>query len=688
MRHRDWGLALALVALTAALFWPARGFAYLNLDDDVYVRDNPLVAGGLNPEAVRQAFTTVHENWWLPLLWISYLADVVLFGRGPQGHHLMNVLLHAANAGLLFWTLRRLTGSRWRSFFVAALFAWHPLRVESVAWIAARKDVLSGLFFLLALGVYARQAQRPSAGRLAAVGALMLGGLMAKAILVVLPPILLVLDGWPLRRAGDPRENGAWRAWRPLLAEKLPLFGVAAVFSLLNLGTHRVDVAGAYLSWPVRLGLIAPNYATYLGKIFWPANLSILYPENDVANWPVALAALVGLAAVTGALVRWRRQAPYALAGWLWFLVALVPVIRGVRLGLAGHANRFVYLPSIGLAIAVVWGVAALAERGRWRRGAIALGVGTLALLAWGTARELPHWRNSGTVFGRALELPPAHPAALLNYGVFRFSEGELDEAERCFLDVLALMPDDSQTLGNVGQIRVLQGRAAEARAILAPAVGRPDAHWLTTGSWGMLLLQEGRAAEALPYFRKTLAQRPQELGMRMEWLRACWEAGAEAEARRQAALVGGRTGVAPAAYAALFSHYLQWWRFGGRAYAWGYFRRLAERNPDDVALLNNVAWLAATDPETPPDVAAQAVALAERAVAATQGRDASILDTLGAARAATGDFIGAAAAAEQALALETDAAAAEKIRARWRTYRERLPAGAAAAQPGGRAAE
>ena len=320
-----------------------------------------------------------------------------------------------------------MTGSRWRSLFVAALFAWHPLRVESVAWITERKDVLSGLFFLLALWTYVRHAEKPSLLKLGGVTALTLMGLMSKAILIVLPPLLLVLDGWPLRRAGDPWGKGAWTAWRPLLLEKAPLFALVLVFVLLNLQNHHIDVAGGNLTWPLRLSLIAPNYWVYLGKIFWPANLAILYPEFDVANWPKAFAALAGLGMLTLALYRVRRQAPYALAGWLWFLVALLPVIRGVRLGLAGYADRFVYLPSIGLAVALVWGVAAAAERFRLRWGAVAGGVLVLAALAVATARELPVFRDSGTVFRQALSIRPAHPAALLNYGVWKFAEGDLD---------------------------------------------------------------------------------------------------------------------------------------------------------------------------------------------------------------------------------------------------------------------
>lgn len=675
-RHRDAWLALTLMVLTAALFWPAREFSYINLDDYVYAADNPVVAGGLTWTSVRWAFTTVCQSWWLPLLWISYMADVQCFGAGPYGHHLVNILLHALNAGLLFGLLRRMTGSRWRSFFVAALFAWHPLRVESVAWITERKDVLSGMFFLLALGAYVRHAKRPSFLKMSGVTALALMGLMSKAIVIVLPPLLLVLDWWPLHRAGDPWGKGAWKAWRPLLLEKAPLFAMTLVFVLLNLRNHQIDVAGNNLTWPVRLGLIAPNYWVYLGKIFWPANLAVLYPEFDVANWPKACAALAGLGLLTLALGRVRRQAPYGIAGWLWFLVALLPVVRGVRLGLAGHADRFVYLPSIGLAFALVWSVAAFAERFRLRRWAVAGGTLVLAALAAATARELPVFRDSGTVFRQAMSIRPAHPAALLNYGVWKLAEGDLEDAEWNFRELLKVMPDFSQALGNLGVVLVQQGRADEARAVLEPELGKSETHWLVPGSWGMLLLYEGRAKEAIPFLRATVAQRPLEMGMRIELLRACMEAGEEAEAARHRAALLAQIGTTYANYGALFPHYLQAWKLGGARYAWAYYEKLAAKEWErNVPLLNNLAWLAATDGKTPAEIRPRAVVFAERAVELTKGESAPALDTLAAAQASAGNFEGALEAGERALALAaSDAAQAEKIKGRLQLYREGKP--------------
>ena len=323
-------LALFLFAATLSLFWSARGFGYIHLDDYAYVADNPMVAGGLRWEAVKQAFATVHEQWWLPLLWISYVADVDLFGPGPHGHHFVNVLLHAANAALLFWALFRMTGSRWRSAFVAALFAWHPTRVEAVAWIAARKDVLSGLFFMLALLAYVRHAQKPSALRMAPVFLLLLAGLASKAVLVAVPFVLLALDAWPLRRAKTVWGAGAWREWRPLLLEKIPLLLLAAVFVAINVHTHTSGMGGDKPVPPaIRLGLIAPNVFAYLAKLAAPVRLNVLYPECDGVSWPRSIAAALVLAGALALAFRWRARRPHLLAGGLWFLLLLAPWCAG-----------------------------------------------------------------------------------------------------------------------------------------------------------------------------------------------------------------------------------------------------------------------------------------------------------------------------------------------------------------------
>ena len=540
-------LAFLLFGATWALFGPATGFDYLHLDDPQYVVDNPIVAGGLRGEGVRQAFATVHAQWWLPLLWISYMVDAALFGPGPQGHHLANVLLHAANAALLFWFLFRTTGSRGRSFFVAALFAWHPTRVEAVAWIAARKDVLSGLFFMLLLLAHARHAEKPSAGRLGLVFLLLLAGLMSKAVLVAAPFVLLALDFWPLRRASAAPGASPWATWKPLVREKLPLFALAAAFAALNLRTH-VTGTGVHagVPWTTRLGLIPPNVFAYLAKLAAPLRLNVIYPEHDVASWPLSLAAALALAGALVFFFRQRARRPHLLVGGLWFLLPLAPVVRGVRLGLAQYADRFSYLPLIGLGIALAWTAADWAGAAPRRRGLI-LAAGGLALAAClaRTPAQLRWWRDSLALFGRAAHLAPGHPVVQASYGLELLAAGQTATGEAHLREAVRLAPRDADFLSNWGTALLELGRAEEAlaaqdralalnpgaarfhnnRAIALERLGRRDeaqaaflealrlrpAYAEAHFSFGNFLYAEGRTAEALRHYEAATAARPDQ---------------------------------------------------------------------------------------------------------------------------------------------------------------------------------
>ena len=513
------GLLLLLAALTLALFWPATGYDYVKLDDDQYVAGNPHVQTGLTPANVRWAFTAVYEDWWLPLLWLSFMLDAELFGPGPFGYHLANILLHAANASLLFWFLFRATGSRWRSFLVAALFAVHPLRVESVAWITARKDVLSGLFFFLALLAYLRHAARPSAARLGGVAVLMLLGLATKAILIVLPPLLLLLDYWPLRRADAPGTDSGWRRWRPLLLEKLPLFGLALLFVAVNVRTHWTggDVTFADLPLATRIGLVPPNYWAYLRLVFWPARLSILYPEHDVVDWTVSTVAAAGLGAITLLLFRCRRKAPYGIVGWLWFLLALAPVIRGVRgPGLAAYADRYVYLPSIGLAFALVWGLAAFSKVGHAGNRRANMILGTMAWVAVAgmallSRRQTAVWKSSETVFLHALAVREDNALAHRNLGAWYATERRLDEAARHLKRSLEIQPRCNEAYFNLGNIYLERGDKAGAIRSYRAMVADNPRHAQALNNLAYLLATDPAATKEQAEEALTLAKRALE---------------------------------------------------------------------------------------------------------------------------------------------------------------------------------
>ena len=677
---RKWlaiGLPVLLAVLTLALFWPATGYDYVNLDDVQYISGNPRVLTGLTAPNVRWAFTAVYEDWWLPLLWLSYMVDVEWFGPGPFGFHLTNVVLHGANVALLFWFLFRATGSRWRSFFVAAFFAIHPLRVESVAWITARKDVLSGLFFFLSLLAYLRHAERPSAARFGLLAIAMLLGLMSKAILIVLPFLLLLLDYWPLCRAGDPWGRGAWTAWRPLLIDKLPLFCMSAAFILINLHTH-VSGSGALARIPIwtRLGLVAPNFWSYLGKVFWPATLSIIYPEHDVVRWPVSLLAAFGLFAITLLLLRWRKQAPYALVGWLWFLLALFPVIRGVRLGLAAYADRFAYLPSIGLAMALVWAAAALAEkRPTAKIPLLALGMLLLAACAVRTALRLPAWKNSETMFTLLIRFAPDHPNANNSYGKVLAMQGRREEALPYFVRGTEL--GDQLAPGNYADTLIRLGRDGEAIAWLEQALAKLDPrHSDMNALLGLALLNSDRAAEAIPCFQRALIKTTRPLGLRIALLRAWYEVNNPVAAQEEIQRLREYGYPLIRDFESLAAHYATLWQKESAREAWLFFQNNLRRRPDDVVLLNNAAWILATSAQ-PPAPVEEALRLARRAAELAAPPSAGILDTLAAALAANGQFEEARQTAQQALDLarETgDGATSAQIAAHLAAYQRDKP--------------
>lgn len=544
----EHGIALALFAVTLALFWPATKHQFVDFDDYTYVVENPMVMDGLTARGVQQAFSTVHEQWWLPLLWISYMADIAMFGPGPFGHHLANILLHAANAALLFWALFRLTGSRWRSFFVAALFAWHPTRVEAVAWIAARKDVLSGLFFMLALGAYARHAERPGARRMLPVCALMLAGLMAKAILIVLPPILLLLDFWPLRRVGRPWGPGAWKAWKPVLLEKAPLIALATVFVGVNLCTHstaRGEGAGEPL-W-ARFAALAPNVTDYLRLCVCPVRLSAYYPEAATVAWFPALAALLFVAAATATVAGQGRRRPYWTVGWLWFLLALLPILRGLRLGLAQYADRWTYLPLIGLALALSWTAAEWAERPRGRAWVAAACGAVLVLCMVRTHAQLPWWRNSLLLFGRAVHLAPEAHFARNSLALALVEAGRTEEGVAQFEIAIRQRPAHGDYYSNMGAAVLKAGRAEEALALHDEALRYEKGKAFIHNSRGRALAALGRRDEARAAYEEALRLEPEHPEANYNLAVMLYEAGSAAAALPHFQMaVRGRPGSAP----------------------------------------------------------------------------------------------------------------------------------------------
>jgi len=479
------GLLLAIA--TVATYYPVHKDPFLRYDDEGYVTLNHHVNQGLSWDAVKWAFTTFHAANWHPLTWLSHAVDVQFFGLNPAAHHDINVLLHLVNVVLLFWVLQRATGYPGRSFVVAALFALHPMNVESVAWVAERKTMLSMLFFLLALGAYRWYAREPRVGRYLVV-ALSFGlGLMAKPQVITLPFVLLLWDYWPLRRmfASDPESASGTtteavipaRSFSQLIWEKVPLFFLIAVDSLATMKAQRVGRPSgwSYTFW-IRTGNAIISYARYVGKTFWPSRLALMYPHpgSSLSRWQV-LGASVFLLAITAVVaVCWRRR--YLTVGWLWFLGTMVPMIGLVQVGRQAMADRYAYLPFIGLFIMICWSVAEWAQR-RHVPTAVLAGATILVLLTLTvvTHRQLGYWRDDASLWAHTLEVTSPNWFAEAMLGENLKKQGHTKEALTHFYNVILVNPNDSTSNLHIALYEHQNGNLVDAIEHYKKVVGAPD---------------------------------------------------------------------------------------------------------------------------------------------------------------------------------------------------------------------
>lgn len=492
---RRSALVCAFLALaTLAVYWPVAFYPFTNFDDTTYVSNNPWVMQGLGWEGIRWAFTTFYFANWHPLNWLSHMTDVELFGTWAGGHHLTSVALHCLNSALVFLVLRRMTGAVWRSAAVAALFALHPLHVESVAWVSERKDVLSSCFGLLALLCYASYARRPRPLALLATTACFYLALMTKPMLVTLPFAMLLLDYWPLERLDWPLERERVRG---LVLEKLPMFAAVAASCVVTvIAQERSGTIGETASVGLRLANAGVSYLRYLGNAFWPRDLSVFYPYPDAVPLWQAVGAVLILAGVTAAVVHLAPRRRYPLVGWLWFVGMLIPVIGLIQVGPQAMADRYAYLPVTGLFVAAVWGAHDVITR--WPRyRSLAVGTAASALAACGVVSSLQvtHWQSSIHLFQHALDATGESSLVLNNLGSAFVDAKRYDEALAPLTRAIELEPRYAAAWSSLGSALFWLGRPVDAvehyriAAIADPehakaqlglaaslaAVGRPD---------------------------------------------------------------------------------------------------------------------------------------------------------------------------------------------------------------------
>jgi tetratricopeptide (TPR) repeat protein len=438
-------ISMALIVATIAVFWQVGNNGFINYDDPGYVFENPHVASGLSQENIRWAFTAIHMSNWHPLTWISHMIDCQFFGLDPRGHHFTSLALHILNTLLLFFFLARTTGAHWRSCCVAALFALHPLHVESVAWVAERKDVLSAFFWMLTIWAYAGYAKRPGHARYVLVALIFALGLMAKGMLVTLPFVLLLLDYWPLGRFTSAGERTDRRRPTRLIIEKLPLLALAIASSAVTyLAQEKWGSITHDSTFAANLGNALITYLIYIKKTVWPDVLAIFYPFNPAGvTITMSLAAALILACVSILVIRDARRHSYLFVGWFWYLVTLLPVIGIVRLGQHAMADRYTYIPLIGLFIIVAWGVSDLKTGVRWERCAlIPAAVAILSVSAVLTWRQVGRWRDSVTLFSHAVEVTDNNWLAYVTLSEAYVEQGNLVEALRNISTSLIIKPN------------------------------------------------------------------------------------------------------------------------------------------------------------------------------------------------------------------------------------------------------
>jgi tetratricopeptide (TPR) repeat protein len=518
--RKTYLICFLLALLVLSVYWQVGGYSFINYDDNIYVYENSVVKKGLSQHGIAWAFTTFHAANWHPITWISHMADVSIFGLEAGWHHRVNVLFHIWNTVILFLVFMRMTGALWQSAFVAALFGVHPLHVESVAWVAERKDVLSTLFWLLTMGAYLRYVRLPSVRRYFPVAVLFALGLMCKPMLVTLPFVLLLLDYWPLRRMGETDSTGAVSAslLLRLVREKLPLFVLSVASCVITyfaqlqgggIGPHEDFPAG------IRISNAIVSYAAYLKNTFWPVALSVFYPHPGTIQASIPVWRIAGSALLIGSIslfaLRQGRRRPYLAVGWLWYLGTLFPVIGLVQAGGQALADRYSYVPLIGVFVMVAYGIPVVLEGWRYRRPTLMISGGAilfvLSVTAWNQAG---YWRDNLTLYTRALNATENNWLAWMNLGSTYEALGKYPSALEAYREVVRIRPRYPRAWANLSVGYRNLGRYPEATEALGKALAINPEYargWNILGDTYSQLGQHEAAAEA---YRTAVRKNPE----------------------------------------------------------------------------------------------------------------------------------------------------------------------------------
>ena len=675
------GVSLVLIGLVWIVFGQTLGHRFVNFDDGAYVYRNSEVLHGFNASGIKWAFTHAVAANWHPLTILSHMLDCQLYGVTPAGHHFTNVLLHSVAAVLLFFLLLWMTGALWRSAFVAAIFAVHPLHVESVAWIAERKDVLSAIFFMLALAGYVFYARRPSFLRYLIVLIFSACGLMAKPMLVTLPFLLLLLDYWPLGRfdwlddsAGSRFEK---RSWKQLLLEKLPLLALSAAASAATIVTQEQSINLIHeMSLPARIGNAFVSLVIYLRQSFWPHDLAVFYPypDNGFPVWEI-VGAIAFIAAVSVAAFFWRSSKPYFFTGWFWFVGMMVPVIGIVQVGIQAHADRYNYLPQIGLGLIVAWATADFFGSQRYQQVVLtALSLVTIGALAWTARFQTSLWYDSQSLWEHALAVAPDNSLAREHLSDAYLEKGRIDDSVSQAREAVKLQPNSADSNGVLGAALARTAHLDEALTYLRnaerlnPKVAR--VHY----NIGNVLLQQGEIDDAIANYEAELRIQPGFAEGQNNLASALFRKG-----QPEAALSHLKIALQlnPNYPEALNNFGIALSQSGQMREASAQWEKTLSIQPDNLDANCNLAWIFATFPDSSIRDGSKALRLAERALQLSDGKNAKIWRLVAAAHGELGQFAEAIKAAQNGLALaesENNAALTETLKMNIARFESGLP--------------
>lgn len=678
-------VCLVLVVLVTGVYWQVRTFDLVGLDDDSYITQNAYVLLGIRSDTVRWAFSAVSLGIWHPMIWLSYMTDTEIgralamrhieFGPGNAGvYHLTNAAQHLLSSILLFFILLRMTGSRWQSALVAVIFAVHPLNVESVAWVAERKNTLSTLLCFLTMLAYLNYVRRPGWGRYTATIALFALGLMAKAVLVTLPVMLLLIDYWPLKRF---ESSSRWS----LVREKLPMFALAGASGVMAFVAQRLG------------GLIAPDEVFPLGvrvsnaflsllKYVWlmilPRNLSVCYvhPGRSLPVWLVVLCAVV-VAAITAIAIRRRSRTPYLFVGWLWYLATILPVIGIVQVADQGLADRYIYIPMVGLLMIAAWGLPDLMSwffAPRLKPVFTAAACAAVLVLTLTAHKQVSYWRDGETMYRQVVRVNPTSRTGYSGLGSALSAKGQHEEAQSCLLKALEIDPRDYVSRINLGIDLAMQRKLDEAVYYLDEAHEMCPEEPRANYNLARILVMQGKIKEAHSHFLQAVRSQPSFVEARIGLANTM--------------ILQGRTNDAILHYEkaidlcpnhagshVLLAGALEEQRRMGDAIR--HYRTALRLDPNRWDAANNLAWILATQPSSTSSDRREAIRLAERTCRLAQNSNAALLDTLAAAYAADGRYGDAASAARLALGLAESAKQVEtarELREKLQRYETRLP--------------